>query len=102
MSGAMMDLIRRRKILLSGASCTAMAGAKIPRARPTAIPIKIQAVREIAGFLAAVGIPGIIAQPERQCCRSVVEVAAEIGDLAVIDGGDPRVHAVAEAPEFAA
>ncbi len=45
-NGAMMDLIRRRKMLLSGASFTATCGAVSPSAMPAAMPMKIQTVSE--------------------------------------------------------
>jgi len=46
-SGAMMERINCRNTRLTGESCLAKPGATIPRATPAAIPMKIQAVREM-------------------------------------------------------
>ena len=46
LSGAMMDRISRRKMLLTGASRLATPGAAIPITIPAAIPMKIHAVSE--------------------------------------------------------
>ncbi len=45
-SGAMITRIRRRNTSLTGASCLAKSGVYTPRAMPSAIPMKIHAVRE--------------------------------------------------------
>ena len=41
-SGAMIDLINRRKILLSGVNCFACSGYATPKAIPANIAMKIQ------------------------------------------------------------
>src|ERR1051326_6076399 len=45
-NGAMMDLMRRRKMELSGLRVTAAPGASHPTVSPIAIPMKIHCVRE--------------------------------------------------------
>src|SRR5207247_7782424 len=57
-SGAMIDLIRRRKIVLSGVNARAKSGESHPKPRPIPIPMNIHWVRE--GFGNFMNAPGAL------------------------------------------